>query len=63
MLLRLSELMFVEVVRRYLATLPVSQTGWLAALRDPDVGRALALLVGSAPAGWRRRLAGPGTDS
>jgi AraC-like DNA-binding protein len=42
--LRLSELMFVEVVRRYLATLPADQTGWLAGLRDHVVGRALALL-------------------
>jgi AraC-like DNA-binding protein len=36
--------MFVEVVRRHLATLPAEQTGWLAGLRDPTVGRALALL-------------------
>ena len=42
--LRLSELMFVEVVRRYLATLPVAERGWLAALRDPVVGHALMLL-------------------
>jgi AraC-like DNA-binding protein len=42
--LRLSELMFVEVVRRYLAGLPAEQTGWLAGLRDRIVGRALALL-------------------
>jgi AraC-like DNA-binding protein len=42
--LRLSELMFVEVVRRYLAALPAEQTGWLAGLRDRFVGRALALL-------------------
>jgi AraC-like DNA-binding protein len=42
--LRLSELMFVEVVRRYLATLDPEQKGWLAALRDPTVARALALL-------------------
>ncbi len=34
--LRLSELMFVEVVRRHLATLPAEETGWLAGLRDPD---------------------------
>ena len=43
-LLRISELMFVEVVRRYLGDLPAEQTGWLAGLRDPVVGRALALL-------------------
>jgi AraC-like DNA-binding protein len=42
--LRLSELMFVEVVRRHLATLPAEQRGWLAGLRDPMVGRALARL-------------------
>jgi AraC-like DNA-binding protein len=42
--LRLSELLFVEVVRRYLATLPAEQRGWLAGLRDHVVGRALALL-------------------
>jgi AraC-like DNA-binding protein len=42
--LRLSELMFVEVVRRHLATLPPAQGGWLAGLRDDLVGRALARL-------------------
>ena len=42
--LRLSELMFVEVVRRYLAGLPAEETGWLAGLRDHSVGRALACL-------------------
>ena len=42
--LRLSELMFVEVVRRYLEALPAHETGWLAALRDRGIGRALALL-------------------
>ena len=43
-LLRISELMFVELVRLHLLSLPHSHTGWLAALRDPVVGRALALL-------------------
>jgi AraC-like DNA-binding protein len=43
-LLRISELMFIEVVRRYLAALPDQETGWLAALRDPVIGRALGLL-------------------
>jgi AraC-like DNA-binding protein len=42
--LRLSELMFVEVVRRFLAELSPQHTGWLSGLRDPVVGRALALL-------------------
>jgi AraC-like DNA-binding protein len=43
-LLHLSELLFVEVVRRYLDTLTREQTGWLAGLRDPIAGHALALL-------------------
>jgi len=43
-LARASELMFVEVIRRHLASLPPGQTGWLAGLRDPFVGRALAAL-------------------
>lgn len=41
---KLSELMFVEAVRRHIEALPDEQTGWLAALRDPAIGRALALL-------------------
>jgi AraC-like DNA-binding protein len=43
-LARLSELMFVEVVRSHLEALPAGGTGWLAGLRDEYVGRALALL-------------------
>ena len=43
-LLHLSELLFVEVVRRYLDSLTSEHTGWLAGLRDPVVGRALSLL-------------------
>jgi AraC-like DNA-binding protein len=43
-LARLSELLFVEIVRRHIATLPPEQTGWLAGLRDDFVGRALARL-------------------
>jgi len=41
---RLSELMFVEVLRRHLEGLGAEQTGWLAGLRDPSTGRALSLL-------------------
>ena len=51
-LARLSELMFVETIRRYLETLSASQTGWLAGLRDPIVGRALAALHGEPGRAW-----------
>jgi AraC-like DNA-binding protein len=43
-LTRLAELMFIEVLRRYLDDLPPGQTGWLAGLRDEVVGRMLTLL-------------------
>jgi AraC-like DNA-binding protein len=43
-LAKLSELLFVETVRRYAEALPEGQTGWLAGLRDPYVARALTLL-------------------
>ena len=42
LLTKLSEALFVETLRRWMATLPPEQTGWLAAARDPIVGRALA---------------------
>jgi len=43
-LARLSELLFVEVVRRYIATLPAENVGWLAGLRNESVGRVLGKL-------------------
>jgi AraC-like DNA-binding protein len=43
-LTRLAELMFIELLRRYLEELPQGQTGWLAGLRDEVVGRVMALL-------------------
>lgn len=52
MLDRLSELMFVEVVRRYLETLPPDRIGWLAGLRDPIVGRALAAMHSRPAEDW-----------
>jgi AraC-like DNA-binding protein len=41
--LRLSELIFVEALRRYLESLPEDQRGWLAGLRDPSVAHVLGL--------------------
>lgn len=41
---KLAELLFVEAVQGYIAALPDDQTGWLAGLRDPVIGKALALL-------------------
>ena len=51
-LLRLSEVLFVEVIRRYLEELGAEQTGWLAGLRDPIVARALALMHARPADSW-----------
>jgi len=51
-LTRLAELMFVEVLRRYIETLPPEQRGWLAGLRDDAIGRALGLLHGDPARAW-----------
>jgi AraC-like DNA-binding protein len=44
MLAKLSEALFVDTVRRYVASLPDQTMGWLAGARDPVVGRSLALM-------------------
>jgi transcriptional regulator GlxA family with amidase domain len=44
MLAKLSEALFVDTLRRYVARLPEQQTGWLAGTRDPVVGKSLSLL-------------------
>lgn len=51
-LTRLAELMFIDVLRRYLEDLPPGQTGWLAGLRDEIVGRVLRLIHGRPGHPW-----------
>jgi AraC-like DNA-binding protein len=51
-LARLSELLFVEAIRRHIETLPPAETGWLAGLRHPIVGQALAALHGEPREAW-----------
>ena len=51
-LAKLSELMFIEVVRRHLEALPPEQAGWLAGLRDPFVGKALSLMHAKPARNW-----------
>jgi len=48
----LSELMFVEVVRNYIRTLPPERTGWPAALRDPLVAAAQTAIHASPARAW-----------
>lgn len=49
---KLAEALFAEAVRRYVAGLPEHERGWLAGLRDPAVGKALALIQRRYAEGW-----------
>ena len=41
---RVSEMVFVDAARRYLESLPEQASGWLGALRDRHVGKAIGLM-------------------
>jgi transcriptional regulator GlxA family with amidase domain len=49
---RLPELVLVDVLRAHLATAPAGDRGWLAALHDPVLAPALALLHGEPDVSW-----------
>ena len=49
---KLSELLFVEAVSHYVAGLPEDRKGWLAGLRDPQIGRALGLMHAAPAKDW-----------
>jgi len=49
---RLAELVVIEALSRYVYWLPPGGTGWLAALNDRYVGRALALVHGRPSEPW-----------
>ena len=52
MLAKVSEALFVDMLRRYVAGLPEHHTGWLAGARDPVVSKSLALLHGRVNHPW-----------
>jgi AraC-like DNA-binding protein len=49
---KLGELMFIELVRNYVESLPDDSRGWLGALRDRHVGRGLNLLHAQPTKSW-----------
>lgn len=51
-LAKLSEVLFVETLRAYITLIPPEQRGWLAGARDPEVGKALALMHRSPADPW-----------
>jgi AraC-like DNA-binding protein len=52
MLGRLTELMFVEILREYMQRLPATARGLLAGLNDPHVGKALRLMHAEPQRNW-----------
>lgn len=52
MLGRLTELMFVEILRQYMHQLTENQGGWLAGLNDSYVGKALRLIHANPERNW-----------
>jgi AraC-like DNA-binding protein len=52
LLARLPELVLVDCLRQYAESLPASHTGWLGALKDPVLGRALVFLHAQSAEPW-----------
>ena len=49
---RLSELLFIQAVRAYIRTIGDRNVGWLGALKDPQIGQALALIQHQPGEAW-----------
>jgi AraC-like DNA-binding protein len=49
---KLSELIFIEAIRRYAEAQPEEARNWLVGLRDPQVGRALRAIHGDPRRAW-----------
>ena len=49
---RLMEILFIEVLRRYVTRLPPNAKGWFAAINDPLLGRALQIVHGAPARRW-----------
>ena len=45
-------MLIIHVLRSWIATDPRAQTGWLGALRDKQVGRALSLIHAKPARAW-----------
>ena len=49
---KIAEMLFVEALRSYAVSLPPTGTGWLAGLRDPQIGKCIALMHGDPARAW-----------
>jgi AraC-like DNA-binding protein len=49
---RLGDILVIQVIRSWIQTDPAAQTGWLGALRDPQIGRAITLIHRDPARAW-----------
>ncbi|HWB83469.1 MAG TPA: AraC family transcriptional regulator, partial [Bryobacteraceae bacterium] len=49
---RLADILVIHAIRSWIASDPSAQTGWLGALQDPQLGRALSRLHRNPAAPW-----------
>jgi AraC-like DNA-binding protein len=49
---RLADVLVIQAIRAWIEVDPGAQTGWLGALRDPQIGRALTLIHGEPARAW-----------
>jgi AraC-like DNA-binding protein len=49
---RLADVLIIQAIRWWMETDPSAQTGWLGALRDKQIGRALSLIHGDPARAW-----------
>jgi AraC-like DNA-binding protein len=49
---RLADILVIQALRTWLETDPGARTGWLGALRDEQIGRAIALIHGDPARDW-----------
>jgi len=49
---RLADILVIQAIRSWIARDPAAQTGWLGALRDQQIGRAIALVHRDPARNW-----------
>jgi AraC-like DNA-binding protein len=49
---RLGDILVIQAIRSWIATDPAARTGWLGALQDPQIGRAIAMIHRDPARAW-----------
>ena len=52
MITRLADILVIQAIRSWIARDPAARSGWLGALRDPQIGRAIARVHDDPSAAW-----------